>query len=109
MKNKKNDNIKSQDKLDLFIKSKELANKQKNNYKELKKNIEIRKNKIKIGSEDFIVENFKDEDDYDEDSNKGTKIKEIVLKNEDLKNPKIIKQKVFLNQKLEDFFTLIRI
>ncbi len=54
--------------------------------------------KIKIGNEDFIVENFKDEESFDEELNEGIKNKEIILRNEDKNNQKLIRQKVFLKK-----------
>ena len=51
-----------------------------------------KRKKIKVDNEDFIVEDFKDE------NKDNFQTKEIVLRNENPQNPKLIKQKVFVGK-----------
>ena len=54
--------------------------------------------KIKVGGEDFVVENFKDEDNFDGELGNGTRTKEMILRNQDTNNPKMFRQKFFISK-----------
>ena len=54
--------------------------------------------KIKVGNEEFTVDDFKNEENFNDELGEGIRNREIVLSNGDKDNPKIVKQKIFVKK-----------